>query len=109
KCPFWDECWGGYTDDTAEEAPELETMIAEYAALKDEAAQHSKAASANKKRIDELQKRIAERLDGLGANALVAGGIEVKRTLVGGGESYDMESAIAAGVIPPEVLANLEA
>jgi hypothetical protein len=106
-CPFRQPCWSGAHDREVPppELPDLAGPAARLRQIEDLREQSRR----DMERYDELRDRERDTLraamEAQGLDAIEAGGVRVRRTLVAGRRTLDAASAVAAGAVAEEVLA----
>ena len=105
-CPFREACWSG-AHDREVPPPELPDLAGPAARLKqiEDLREQSRR---DMERYDELREReratIREAMEAQHLDAIEAGGVRIRRTVVAGRRTLDHQAAIAAGAVPAEAL-----
>ena len=110
RCGFWDHCWGTQVSNINEAksvvavAPPLLADIEEYATLRQQQQALDAQGHLIKSRRTELEAGFATLLEDRQADALRAGSTTIKRTVVSGRTTTDLEAAIEAGSVDKNAL-----
>ncbi|MCY0886470.1 MAG: hypothetical protein OWV35_11455 [Firmicutes bacterium] len=115
RCPYWRHCWGDRIVAGRDprppappppvlEAPELARDLAAYAALRQQLTAVQRHLDTVKAELATYEAGFAQLLDEAGAHVLRADGLEVRRTPVAGRTTWDVDRAIADGVVDAAAL-----
>lgn len=110
RCGFWDHCWGSQVATTTEKhavvavAPPLAEDVQEYARLRLQQQALEAQVDVIKVRRSALEAGFAELLAERQADALRAGDITLKRTVIPGRATTDLKAALADGVVTEDAL-----
>lgn len=110
RCGFWNYCWGNQVTTEVDKkdliaiAAPLTADVEEYAKIRVQQQALETQIDLIKVRRDELEAGFGDILDDTQANALRAGAITIKRSVIGGRTTTDIKSAIADGVMTDEAI-----